>query len=596
MDDELYRITPFLCFSMGDSSEVLYSLMSKRTLEVARGTSGRLHRLRTAEPLSAYTDTLSAVTSNPADLIQTLLEASILVSPRHFLNSCIENSSEPSEPARISCLATPTHGRSQLLPLTFGSYLANLRKNDRAPDILIADDSAEEVEQCATLNAVKQIVQSAGRPIVYTGTVEKLSFLKALANECAAPEAVLSFALLGDSRFPVTTGANRNGILLYSAGLLLLTVDDDSCCNPVYMPDKGHREFITLGGESPGAWKTPERIELSGSDDSVSWSIVGEHERFLGKPLPRVVAEHWAKLRLNRLSDRFLVDLSKATGQVIATFTGVAGDPGMRSSAPIAMLRQYEPKFEMDSEEQYTEDLELRELVRHFQTTTICRNGFSMTTAVGLDHRVLLPPFLPICRNQDGLFVAVLRRIQPQGYFAHLPFALMHKPSGMRKNDPTWTSSTRIADQIIEYVAAWPEPVVQLGAEERCTALGNYLIGISSMRQPEFEEMTRVLLLRRASRLIRDCEMAMARYSGQPGFWVRDLCDRITEIRSATIRADFAVPCDLRGLLSLESIHNATQQLVRQFGELLCWWPEVVKASRSLAEGGVRLGRKIRPN
>ena len=267
----------------------------------------------------------------------------------------------------------------------------------------------------------------------------------------------------------------------------------------------------------------------------------------------------------------------------------------MRSSAPIAMLRQYESRLAADHELQYREDLKLRDIVRHFPSTTICRTGFPMTTAVGLDHRQLLPPFLPVCRNQDGLFVATVKRIHPQGYFAHLPFALTHKPSDMRKNDPTWTS-TRIAEQIIEYIATWTEPPAQQGADMRCRSLGEYLVGISYMREPDFEEMTRVLLLKRATRFVKDCETLLARYDGTPKFWARDLCERIAEIRQATIRADFAVPSDLAALFSSEHIHEATQELIRKFGELLYWWPEVVKTTRALADGNVRFGKVISPN
>jgi hypothetical protein len=364
------------------------------------------------------------------------------------------------------------------------------------------------------------------------------------------------------------------------------------------MSEDAIRQCVILGGEreTPSAWKATEINEAFVLNENTSWDVVGQHELFLGKTLPDVAAEHRANLQLNRSSDRLLVDLSKGSGQIVITFTGVAGDPGMRSTAPIAMQRRYESRFAMDNELQYSEDLKLRDIVRHFSSTTICRSGFPMTTAVGIDHRVLLPPFLPVGRNEDGLFVAAVKRIHPQAYFAHLPFALTHKPGDMRKNDPAWTSSTRIADQIIEFVASWPEPPRQQAADARCRSLGDFLIGLSCMSQPDFEEMTRVLLLRRATRLINDCETAIARYDGQPAFWARDLSDRIAEIRQAAIRAEFTVPCDLAALFSSEQLHEATQRLLRQFGELLYWWPEIVKATRNLADGGVRLGRIIRPH
>jgi hypothetical protein len=596
-DDRHYRLSPFVNFPMGGTSEVLYSMLSRKTLEVVRGTSERLRQIGTAKPLGAYLNALSSVTSDPASLIQVLLEARILVTSGYFLDAHNENRSELRELGHISCIATPTRGRSQLLPLTFGSYIADLRKYGRMPDLLIADDSAEEADRRATLNAAEEIAKAAGRQIVYAGAAEKLTFLRTLANECDAPEDVLHFAMLGDSRFPVTTGANRNGISLYAAGLLLLTVDDDSECHPICKSEEAVRQHVTLGGEreKPSVWKMTQGSESLVTNESTALDVVGQHELFLGKTLPRAVAEHRANLRLTRLSDRLLMDLSKDRGQIILTFAGVAGDPGMRSSAPIAMLRQYESRLAADNELQYREDLKLRDIVRHFPSTTICRTGFPMTTAVGLDHRVLLPPFMPVCRNQDGLFVATVKRVHPQGHFAHLPFALTHKPSEMRKNDSAWTS-TRIAEHIVEYIATWSEPPAQQDADMRCRSLGEFLIGISSMREPDFEEMTRVLLLRRATRFIKECETLLARYHRTPKFWARDLCDRIAEIRKAMISEDFTVPCDLAALFSSEHIHEATQELIKKFGELLYWWPEVVKTTRTLADGNVRLGKLISPD
>lgn len=564
---------------------------------MVRGTSERLPQLGTTKPLGAYFDALSSLGSDPASLIHGLLQADILVSSGSFLDACSRRRSESRALAPISCIATPTRGRSQMLPLTVGSYLSSLRKYGREIDLLIANDSTEDADRRATFNVAEEIARAAGRPVVYAGEAEKLAFLHTLVNECDAPEAVLRFAMLGDSHFPVTTGANRNGISLYAAGLLLLTVDDDSRCVPICMTGGAARRNIVLGGERerPSVWRATERDQTLASNDSTSSNIVGQHELFLDKMLHEVAAEQRETLRLNRRCGQLLLDLSKDRGKIIITFTGVAGDPGMRSSAPIAMLRQYEPRLAMDSELQYRDDLTRRDIVRHFPSTMICRSGFPMTTAVGLDHRVLLPPFLPVCRNQDGLFVAVVKRIHPHGYFAHLPFALTHKPSAIRRNDPTWMS-TRIADQIIEFVATWPEPAGQDDANTRCRSLGEFLIGISWMKQPDFEEMTRELLLKRATRFINDCEKAMARYEHQPGFWVRDLCDQIAEIRRATIRTDFGVPCDLAAIFRAEHIHGVMQQLIRQFGELLCWWPEIVQASRNLANGGIRLGRMIRPH
>jgi len=57
---------------------------------------------------------------------------------------------------------------------------------------------------------------------------------------------------------------------------------------------------------------------------------------------------------------------------------------------------------------------------------------FGMMGAFGLDASQIVPPVLPAGRNQDGLFVLMLRMIDNQACLVHLPLAVAHRLAGGR--------------------------------------------------------------------------------------------------------------------------------------------------------------------
>jgi hypothetical protein len=60
---------------------------------------------------------------------------------------------------------------------------------------------------------------------------------------------------------------------------------------------------------------------------------------------------------------------------------------------------------------------------------------FGTMNAFGADASALLPPILPFGRNQDGLFCWMVRAIDPNACFAHLPLATTHRFGDARRFD-----------------------------------------------------------------------------------------------------------------------------------------------------------------
>ena len=77
-------------------------------------------------------------------------------------------------------------------------------------------------------SAMQPLDSGGARRIRYGGRRERSRFTDALIQESGAAPDIVRFALLGDPRCPLTTGANRNALLLDTIDSLVLNVDDDT--------------------------------------------------------------------------------------------------------------------------------------------------------------------------------------------------------------------------------------------------------------------------------------------------------------------------------------------------------------------------------
>jgi hypothetical protein len=319
--------------------------------------------------------------------------------------------------------------------------------------------------------------------------------------------------------------------------------------------------------------------------------IFEEHRQLLGRPLDSVLAAHDGELELADPCGHLLETLAWGTGKIPMTFTGIVGDSGQYSAAQIAMLRSHSSRSRMtQSEHEYLLATRSREVARQYLSRTICHTGMPMATAVGLDNRVLLPPFFPGYRNQDGIFVATLKRCVHDGYLGHVPCVLPHARSSPGKSEPRWSSRIRISQILIELICEWPGATRSQSVSECLVSLGRYLVDQASYQSSDFRERVRLILLRRASRLLREQDSMIQLFSGKPEYWARDLEGQMEQLREAVVQPGFVQPQDVVGELLDKDPLSTAQDLIKMFGQLLTWWPAIVESARDLARHGADLG------
>jgi hypothetical protein len=474
----------------------------------------------------------------------------------------------PQRSARFASLGVPTRDRPDCLRRCLLSHLESARRHGRGNDFVVADDSTTDAARTANRELLGELASHWGGRFVYLGPRERTGLAEALLR-AGLPEAAVRFALLPDGGWPVATGAARNALLLHAAGEPLLQVDDDTLCRLApapgarpglaFSPRPDPTEFWFPDGEGP--------VLPSGGPGEAD--LLAVHEGLLGQTLP-----------------------GPNGGPVLATAAGVAGDSGMGTAVYFLLLEGASRERLVRSPEGYRSALSGRRLLRAVTQATVCRPGVCQALNLGLDNRRLLPPFLPVMRNQDGVFAALLRACWPDALFGFLPWTVLHEPPGPRRSlaDAMRDSVTgvRTGQALQVLIAALAPGLAGADAAPRLRALGARLDELGAAGPADFEAGLNALLRTQMSGLAARLEGLLGAHGGQPPYWAEDVRTLLTALREALPRADWAAPTDLRAAFGLEGARELFRRLVWQFGELLRVWPDLVEAARDLRARGPR--------
>jgi hypothetical protein len=249
------------------------------------------------------------------------------------------------------------------------------------------------------------------------------------------------------------------------------------------------------------------------------------------------------------------------------------------------------------SEKNYRAAVVSRDILRVVDRLTISDVTFSMSTFLGLDNRELLPPCMPIQRGSDLLFGATTWTCIENGFFGHLPWTLLHCPVERRQfsHGEVFRTATGIdlARLMIECVQSYTYPEEVGDSETRMRGLGDYLIELASQTPDDFEAFVRDQLESSNARFLGLLENQLVRQQYAPRYWADDVQKYATLLRQAQANRDYSVPLDLVPGRSVDAARQLTRDLVRRFGELLYWWPQIVATAKKLRASGHRLGVEL---
>jgi hypothetical protein len=297
--------------------------------------------------------------------------------------------------------------------------------------------------------------------------------------------------------------------------------------------------------------------------------------------------------------------MAAGTGRVLITSTGLQGDCGWGApfgfwNAPMGHLLHEGASHErlVRSEAEYRAAVTSREILRVVNRLTISDTTFSISTFLGLDHRELLPPCMPVQRGSDLLFGATTWACVESGFFGHLPSTLQHFPVERRRFSPgeifRTASGIDFARLMLECVQSFANPEAAADSATRMRGLGRYLVELASQSPEDFEAFVRSRLEISNARFLGQLESRLVRERFAPKFWADDVQRYAALLRQSQSHGDYPVPLDLVRGRSVGEARLLARELVGRFGELLYLWPQIVATAVKLRAKGHRLGVELK--
>jgi hypothetical protein len=524
--------------------------------------------------------------------LEGLVAAGLLAS-RRGLAAAWSGPPSGEPPVRIGVVGIPTRDRPDSLRTCLLSLAESARRHGRSPAYAVVDDSREGAMRDANRALIRDVADRFQADIAYAGPGDKERFADEMARESGVPLEVVRFGVSGGEGCPIVTGGSRNALLLHAVGDALLQVDDDTICRLLPAPNARPGLALSSAPDPTEFWFFDEAQPIPAPEQLAEADLLGVHERLLGRRVVGCLAAEpdSAAVDLDGASAALFRRLGAGEGRVLATMAGVVGDSGMGS--PLILLGLEGPVRErlLRSEGVYRRAVRQRECLRAASRATVADGAFCMGLNLGLDARRLLPPFLPVQRTQDGVFGAALK-VCGEGFFGYLPWALLHRPPGVRAHadDGLWRRAVRVhAGQIVQaLVRAFPAPPAPVSMEQALRSLGGWLEELASAPLDDFEEFVRLQVLQNLSRGVAGLEALLRRDGSRTPYWADDAVQALAALRELlTGRA--ALPWDLEEVFGAEPARAVLRRLVALYGVLLRIWPDLVEAARRLRARGVRL-------
>jgi hypothetical protein len=180
---------------------------------------------------------------------------------------------------------------------------------------------------------LQDLARDTGARIAYAGREEKRAFALCLAKCSGVSQRVIDAALFGFRNGAITTGANRNAILLRTTGSLFLSVDDDTICHTAQVRTRAGKFTYSLRGhdDPQDIWVFANRQSALDALSFVRQDISACHERVLGKSLAAVLAYASSgeeRLDMDGICPDLLEMLFFGKGRIVLTFAPKAKAEG----------------------------------------------------------------------------------------------------------------------------------------------------------------------------------------------------------------------------------------------------------------------------
>jgi hypothetical protein len=486
-------------------------------------------------------------------------------------------------PPAISTIAFVTKDRPGALERAVSSYARNAIDHGHAVRVLVCDDSKDRATRDANRDRLTRVSHSRKTRVLHVGAEEKRVFAAALATKSGVDRSLIEFALFDAFDCDQTYGANRNAMLLLTGGELVLSADDDTVCRPVAPPER----ITSMRFVASDPWEywfhedVQDVIQRAHYEDI---DVLSEHERLLGVSLASLVGRDLIGAELSGIC-RHMADGLAARGRVAVTQAGIVGDSGMYSPMGLLLASSSTRARLVGSEHRYRSALRSRAIQKLARGFTVAHHANIQGGVFGVDNRWPLVPFLPIMRNEDGVFATTLQRCFEDAFVGYPPHALVHAPEDVRAFAPLHHLSAarelRLSDLITALVLTAPVTRIHDG-HARVRALGRYLVDLASQSPEDFAGTARQALAEMTARFAIVLTNVLRDHGEQPAYWAEDVRAMLDSRVEAVASPASWLPSDLRETRAAEDVAALTLRIVARWGELLMAWEALASAAESV--------------
>jgi hypothetical protein len=512
-----------------------------------------------------------------------MFDSGLLQGAARLVERCVAAGSGEGNSAKIETIGIPTAGNEARLRRVIGTFARNAREHGRSVEIAISSNgpaggaTAELVESLASEEQLKAaVMDDEGRA----------AFAARLAQRAGVDADVAAFAVMDPLGAGFACGANRNALLLRNSGKAYLSLDDDVVCETV-RPPGGDEEGLAVFSSRDAfeRWFYPEYGKAFEGQRAVACDYLGLHEQMLGRSVSSFLAREKAPDFIG-VSDDMLRRLQETDGRIVATFTGHYGHPGVPTSYYYLTYRgETLERLTGKGEVRYREYMASGGVCALVPRPAIADASLSPGMAIGVDARVLIPPFPPVMHAEDFVWGAAVWQCCAAGFAGHLPVALRHDPGIGRgilapplEGRPV--AIWEFAHILRGIVLGWMPPPGALDTAQRMDSLGRHLCDIAAAPAGQFQEYLRWFVLQHESDKIAFMEYCVAEEKEAPDFWRQDIEDYIEQSRRALAAEDYEIPFDMRDKWPGAQGRAMIQRLVLDYGRLLRAWPALMKAAR----------------
>ncbi|MEZ5404105.1 MAG: hypothetical protein R2729_30780 [Bryobacteraceae bacterium] len=438
----------------------------------------------------------------------------------------IAEAASAEEAAAIRTIVIPTRARSPILERCQTSFAENARMFGREVRFVVSEDGAA--------NPRREV------------------WVRRLA--AVAPEGVARFLLFGDPGMDAASktssaslasyGANRNLLLLETAGEPVLTVDDDMVCewrrSPEYQPG------LAVSARNPAErWLHESMDAARGSAAPEPFDVLGRFGAGLGPMGESVISEAPVPVR---------VAIAQA---------GVCGDAGTDSPLGRLLARGA-------ARERWLERPGLwrtRAVTAVARRETLVTAPHWMTACAAMDGRLPLVPFPPMDRFDDRTFATLLWMTRHDWAIRHVPWSVWHEPVPAREFAADALTAQagvfRTGEAVLAFLYHAKPPSLAAAAE--------WLGEAAAWDEATFVRFVAALRRKGVEKEIAILREAIAEHGGKPEWWAGEL------------RAVIAVLEETLAGERLMAGSAGLQGYLGAFAELLRHWPAMWECARGYA-------------